>query len=272
MTTSSRRRGKTWTRRTTPRTSTTAPSGTLGERGERRLAAQIVVAARQPQRAGRAASRGPCAASRRAVTGPAPGKPEQRGPSEDSSPLVREAELVVTEVEEVAFVDALVVDAHALEVDAVRRAEVLDEVGPVAADDGGVLARDVAVLDGQIGRLRAAADDELVLVDPVLLVVEDQVERRRGRAARRAARRAERRARAAAASRPCAERAGPGDGPTEAPARGRHGRRRRRGSGRPAAAADGARVGGGVAGPSSSSSVESRSGSRRAARRRRARR
>src|SRR5687767_14026652 len=45
------------------------------------------------------------------------------------SALVGEPQLVVTEVEHVAFVDALVVDAHALVVDAVGRTEIFDEVG-----------------------------------------------------------------------------------------------------------------------------------------------
>src|SRR5262249_43369199 len=75
---------------------------------------------------------------------------------------VGEPQLVIADMEDVALVDALVVDAHALVVDAVRRPEVLDVEHPVAADDRGVLARDVAVLDGQIRRLGAAPDDELI--------------------------------------------------------------------------------------------------------------
>src|SRR6476660_9149838 len=66
---------------------------------------------------------------------------------------IREPKLVVAEVKDVAFIDALVVDAHALVVDAIRRPEVLDVEGAVAADHRGVLARDVAVLDRKIGRL-----------------------------------------------------------------------------------------------------------------------
>src|SRR5204863_3351967 len=129
----------------------------------------------------------PRVASRAAVTGPAPRNDPigasivvggaGRGVALPSA-LVRETQLVVTEVEHVAFVDALVVDAHALVVDAIGRPEILDEIGPVSPDDRRVLARDVAVLDGKIGRLGAAADDELVLVDGVLLVVEPQVQRR----------------------------------------------------------------------------------------------
>src|SRR6185436_6725689 len=101
----------------------------------------------------------PRAASRAAVTGPAP-RNDVNGASIESwrpsaavppSALVRESQLVVTEVKHVAFVDALVVDAHALVVDAVGRTEVLDEVRPVSPDHRRVLARDVAVLDGQIG-------------------------------------------------------------------------------------------------------------------------
>src|SRR6188474_2548244 len=83
------------------------------------------------------------------------------------SALVSEPQLVVTEVEHVAFVDALVVDAHALVVDAVGRTEILDEVGPVPPDHRRVLARNVAVFDRQVGRLGTTPDDELVLVDPV---------------------------------------------------------------------------------------------------------
>src|SRR5690606_8949749 len=48
----------------------------------------------------------------------------------------------------------------------------------VLVDDERVTAADVAVLDGEVARLRAAADDELFLVDRVLLAVEDDVERR----------------------------------------------------------------------------------------------
>src|SRR5690606_33193320 len=90
-------------------------------------------------------------------------------PRRDSVGAVGEPELVVTEVEHVPLVDALVVDAHALVVDAVRRPEVLDVERPVATDDGRVLARDVAVLDRQVGRLAAATDDELVLGHGVAL-------------------------------------------------------------------------------------------------------
>src|SRR4051794_19784303 len=60
---------------------------------------------------------------------------------------VREPQLVVAQMEHVALVDALVVDAHALVVDAVRRPEVLDIERAVAANHRRVLARDVAVLD-----------------------------------------------------------------------------------------------------------------------------
>src|SRR5437870_9881592 len=119
----------------------------------------------------------PRAARRAAVTGPAPRNDAMGASIEGAaapSALVREPQLVVAEVEHVAFVDALVVDAHALVVDAVRRAEVFDVVGAVAADDGGVLAGNVAVLDREVGGLRAAPDDELVLVDRHLLVVEEQ--------------------------------------------------------------------------------------------------
>ena len=56
------------------------------------------------------------------------------------SSTVGEAELVVAEVKDVTLVDALVVDAHALVVDSVGRPEVLDVVGAVATDDGGVFA------------------------------------------------------------------------------------------------------------------------------------
>ncbi len=55
--------------------------------------------------------------------------------------------------------------------------EVLDVVGAVAADDRRVLAGDVAVADRQVRGLGAAADDELLLVDQILLVLEHQVER-----------------------------------------------------------------------------------------------
>src|SRR5512139_181107 len=90
---------------------------------------------------------------------------------------VGESELVVTEMKDVAFIDALVVDAHALVVDAVRRAEVLDVERPVATDHGGVLARDVAVLDRKVGRLAAATDDELVLGHRIPLTVVDEKQR-----------------------------------------------------------------------------------------------
>src|ERR1044071_344299 len=83
-------------------------------------------------------------------------------------------------MKDVALVDALVVDAHALVVDAVRRAEILDVERAVATDDGGVLARDVAVLDRQVRRLAAAPDDELVLGHRVSLPVVDQEQRRTG--------------------------------------------------------------------------------------------
>src|SRR5262249_17090031 len=63
---------------------------------------------------------------------------------------VRKPQLVVAEGEDVAFIDALVVNAHALVVDAVRRAEILDVERAVAANHGGVLARDVAILDRQV--------------------------------------------------------------------------------------------------------------------------
>src|SRR4030095_6147306 len=98
----------------------------------------------------------PRSARRAAVIGPAP-RSDAIDASRDAtvswrpfaapsiSALVGEPQLVVTEVEHVAFVDALVVDAHALVVDAVGRTEVLDEVGPVPADHRRVLARDVAV-------------------------------------------------------------------------------------------------------------------------------
>src|SRR5690349_11240958 len=82
---------------------------------------------------------------------------------------IGKSQLVVAEVKDVAFIDALVVDAHALVVDAVRRAEVLDVERAVATDHGGMLARDVAVFDRQVRRLAAAADDELVLRDRVTL-------------------------------------------------------------------------------------------------------
>src|SRR5205085_10922050 len=115
----------------------------------------------------------PRADIRSAVTGPAPGSPRTgtSSPPAVARPAGRrsategELELVVAEMEDVALVDALVVDARALEVDPVGRPEVLDEVGTVAADDRAVLARDVAVLDRQVRRLRAAPDDELILVD-----------------------------------------------------------------------------------------------------------
>src|SRR3982751_2305338 len=108
---------------------------------------------------------------RPSVTGPAPGSPASGASTSRSAllPLVGEAKLVITEVEHVALVDALVVDAHPLEVDPVGRPEVLDEVGAVAADDRRVLAGDVSILDRQVGGFRSPADDELILVDAVLL-------------------------------------------------------------------------------------------------------
>src|SRR5262249_8283398 len=60
------------------------------------------------------------------------------------------------------------------------RPEVLDEVGAIAADDRGVLARDVAVLDREVRGFRSSPDDELIFVDAIFLVVENQVERRGG--------------------------------------------------------------------------------------------
>src|SRR5207237_6950382 len=77
------------------------------------------------------------------------------------------------------------VDPHPLVVDPVGRPEVLDVVRAVATDHRGVLARDVAVLDREVARLRAAPDDELVLVHRITLPVVDEEERARARDWRR---------------------------------------------------------------------------------------
>src|SRR5690606_35514328 len=95
--------------------------------------------------------------------------------------VVGEAQLVVAHLEDVALFDALRADLLAEVVDAVGAAEVLDVVGAAVEDDGRVAARDVAVLDGEVGRLGAAADDELFLGDRELLAVEDDEEGGGGR-------------------------------------------------------------------------------------------
>src|SRR6266480_4236761 len=79
-------------------------------------------------------------------------KPPPPPPNASIGP-VGKPQLVVAQMKHVALVDALVVDAHALVVDAVRRPEVLDIERAVATDHRGVLARDVAVLDRQVRRL-----------------------------------------------------------------------------------------------------------------------
>src|SRR5258706_6389860 len=95
---------------------------------------------------------------------------------------ISKPQLVVAQMKNVALVDALVVDAHALVVDAIRRPEVLDVEGPVAPNHRRVLARDVAVFDREVGGLAAAADDELIFRHWVALTIVDEEQRRSRRA------------------------------------------------------------------------------------------
>lgn len=99
----------------------------------------------------------------------------------DKRSAVREAKLVVAKVKDVTFIDALVVDSHALVVDAVRRAEILNIKGPISTNHRGMLARNIPVLDGQVRGLRATTDDELILLDRNFLTVENKKERPRSR-------------------------------------------------------------------------------------------
>jgi hypothetical protein len=90
---------------------------------------------------------------------------------------VGEAQLVVTQIEGIALFHPLVLDALAVELDAVGGIEVFDVPAAAPEDHGAVLAGDVAVADGEIGLLAAATDDELLAVDAVPLPIEEQVER-----------------------------------------------------------------------------------------------
>ena len=67
--------------------------------------------------------------------------------SASESRLIGEAQLEVADEEGVAFINALVVDAHAFVLDAVGRPEILNIVDPIATEHYGMLAGDVAVLD-----------------------------------------------------------------------------------------------------------------------------
>ena len=63
---------------------------------------------------------------------------------------IREAQLVVADVEDVAFVDPLVVDAHAAIVDAVGRTEIFDVESPVATNHSSVFSRNISVFDRKV--------------------------------------------------------------------------------------------------------------------------
>ncbi len=85
-----------------------------------------------------------------------------------------EAHRVFADVEHVAFVDLLGVDANALVFDAVGGFEVFDKELAAALDDGAVLARHVPVADGQVGDLAGATNNKLVFGDGVTLAVKDE--------------------------------------------------------------------------------------------------
>src|SRR5690606_28850987 len=89
----------------------------------------------------------------------------------------READIVIAQAVGRPLLDEVVVDPLPVELYAVGALEILDEVLAVAAHDGAVSAGDVGVLDREIGVLRTAPDDELVLIDLVDLPLEVQVQR-----------------------------------------------------------------------------------------------
>src|SRR5688572_12476284 len=76
--------------------------------------------------------------------------------------VVREIELVVADLEGVAFVDHFTLHALPVILDAVRRAHIDDVILSARELDHRVLARHVRVFDGEVARLLAATDDEAV--------------------------------------------------------------------------------------------------------------
>lgn len=89
---------------------------------------------------------------------------------------VGETQLVIADVEGISLIDTLVVDSHALVVDAVGGAEILDVEGSVTANHCSMLARDIAIFDRKIGCLRSSTNNELVLGDRISLIVENEKE------------------------------------------------------------------------------------------------
>jgi hypothetical protein len=82
---------------------------------------------------------------------------------DETTSVVREGEIVIADPEHVTFRDLFSSDALPVELDAIGRPHVDHEVRPVLELDHRVLARHVRILQSQIARLLAAADDEAVL-------------------------------------------------------------------------------------------------------------
>ena len=90
---------------------------------------------------------------------------------------IRKREIEIANVELIAFVDALRIDAIALVFDAIRRIEVFDIVGTVFKYNGAMLSRNIGIADDEIGELRRTPDDVFVFVDCIALPSEDDIER-----------------------------------------------------------------------------------------------
>src|SRR5688572_608373 len=86
---------------------------------------------------------------------------------------IGEAQVVIADAEDVALGDLLSCDALAVVLDAVRRAHVDHEIDAVLVLDHRVLPRDVRILQREVARLLATADDEAVLRDAVLFALID---------------------------------------------------------------------------------------------------
>src|SRR5690349_15910099 len=91
---------------------------------------------------------------------------------------VREAEVVIADAEHVTLGDLLPRDPLAVVLDAVGRAHVDHEVDAVLVLDHRVLAGHVRVLQREVARLLAAADDEAILRHADLLALVDDAELR----------------------------------------------------------------------------------------------